>query len=617
MHDYALNEQERRALLDSEGWRCFEHFGLSQEEIDLLLTPIPGRPEFLDSIGRFDIRKFEAILRSGDFRREDALGAFSCSAERSPWAGTLRAEGANAVRIPGTELELVPVIRCPSCGTKVDMDAYLRLCREPKRDIRFHCLHAQLRHEARFRCPSCGTRYLPVIAVLADGEPSCAVQLLPRLPLIEQIESWIHIKHEADSLSRTAERRNTFDAKDPASPVPELFFDVEIEELNERPDLILNLVLYLGAPNAERFFAGAEIQGPLFSDSESPEPPKRRFCPTMLMHSTQSVFIEKIYKTLPVEITDVFVCDAYIPGIESAEPIAFLSAGFGKTVRIPGSDGSVRDIRVWNIDHHADDPRAERAVSSGNLALEWVRQYGVPDPSSSLIVVNHTDCDSIVTSAILSGRVDYAAHGEALEAAVVAADHTGEALPLAEVLQSLERRLSLRLSWQAMDAALDNKFITWCMQEALKKRLRARDEFRNLLFTNLRFVGDIAVLELDVPCPNLDAAFFPALLGEFREQHEEFPDAALCVLAYPKTDAPGSPLIIKMRLANSGLGQTTSALHLAGSPEQPRLRLNSLPFDPAFGGRWNAGANVRGGGTDLTLEEWLERLQEWRRSLAL
>ena len=63
-----------------------------------------------------------------------------------------------------------------------------------------------------------------------------------------------------------------------------------------------------------------------------------------------------------------------------------------------------------------------RFVSSANLAVEWVRARHGPRPGD-LVVITHTDCDSVLSSGIVSGRLEPKPE---YEAAAIAADHTGE-----------------------------------------------------------------------------------------------------------------------------------------------------------------------------------------------
>lgn len=305
------------------------------------------------------------------------------------------------------------------------------------------------------------------------------------------------------------------------------------------------------------------------------------YAPILLAPRGKQVPLEAILDGLPRSVTDVFVTDCYLDGIENESPIPGLSAGFLKTVA-----RGERTWRVVNIDHHAPDPRTERHVSSGNLALEWVATHGPADPATAVVVINHTDCDSIIAAAVLSGRVDAQAHGAILGQAVLAADHTNQPLPLAELLQAFDHHRDLDLSLSQLAWFLCGKPPSTVVEVELARRNQDRGTFAALVADRLRWHGSIAVLELDEPRPHLDNAFFPPLV----------PTATLCMLAFPASAEPGARLMVKLRL---GLAAPLG------------LKLNNLPFDPGFGGRWNAGGNNRAGGTNLLVNRYLDLLQEW------
>ena len=95
--------------------------------------------------------------------------------------------------------------------------------------------------------------------------------------------------------------------------------------------------------------------------------------------------------------------------------------------------------------------------------------------------------------------------------------------------------------------------------------------------------GNVAVGALE---DAIDGGFFAPLL----------PDAVIIMLASPLSENT-ELLEVKLRLgraAPAGL-----SLH----------ELNIRGFDPAYGGRWNAGSNKREGGTSLTLANYVESLR--------
>lgn len=87
----------------------------------------------------------------------------------------------------------------------------------------------------------------------------------------------------------------------------------------------------------------------------------------------------------------VFVADTYVQGAEN-----WAECPWGWQTEVAG-------IEIINIDHHAPAKRMERPISSGNLAIEYLRA-NAPAPDD-LVLINHCDCDSIVSSSLVSGDV--------------------------------------------------------------------------------------------------------------------------------------------------------------------------------------------------------------------
>lgn len=253
---------------------------------------------------------------------------------------------------------------------------------------------------------------------------------------------------------------------------------------------------------------------------------------------------------------EVVACDFHVDAIE-----------------VDGSEvpGGYRVGRVLNIDHHAPTRRMARIVSSANLALEHVRVAG---PTKGTVVINHTDCDSILSSGIVGGDLPA---DPRFGAAAIAADHTGTADPIADLLSGLWNRRDVDLSRRNLRLLLDGRPLEADAQAASDNRRRQREEAARLVAIG-RFVslGPVAFADLT---EDIDGVFFPALL----------PDAVVVA-----TGLPGEPgrRVVKLRLG--GAAPAGFSLH--------SLRLTE--FDPVYGGRWNAGSNRRGGGTTLSLADY-------------
>jgi len=267
----------------------------------------------------------------------------------------------------------------------------------------------------------------------------------------------------------------------------------------------------------------------------------------------------------------IFACDFYVTGAEHGvlEP------------------GGLRPGRILNVDHHAPHLRMRQPVTSTVLAHEYLIAGGRADPSSC-VVIHHTDCDSILSSALLLGNLP---PDPDLVAASIAADHTGEEHPIADLLQAIdEGRRGHRTAEQYLEslrAVEDLRSGEPLGDEATQAldRRRMRRAAAHELISQGRFErGDgVAFAVCD---QSIDSAFFSALL----------PEAAVIMVACPNVAHPDR-WTIKLRL---------------GQGAAPGFTLQSLgvtEWDPCFGGRWNAGSNGRGGGTEREPAEYAELLR--------
>lgn len=259
---------------------------------------------------------------------------------------------------------------------------------------------------------------------------------------------------------------------------------------------------------------------------------------------------------------DICVCDSYVHGAEHWSVV-------------PG--GWARD-RFVNVDHHAPGARMARQVSSANLAIERVAAGGT---APGTVVITHTDCDSILSGGIISGmlepRPEYGV-------AAIAADHTGAEDPIADLLQALDDRRDVAMSFESLARLERNEPQPREVQERLRRRQQARAAaVRQVDAGAVQVEGGLATAVFDAP---LDGEFFPALL----------PDAAIIVLCSPWPDEPGR-WEVKVRL---------------GAAASPGMTLDVLEWtaiDPVQLGRWNARSNKRGGGTTLSPDAYLEAVR--------
>ena len=195
----------------------------------------------------------------------------------------------------------------------------------------------------------------------------------------------------------------------------------------------------------------------------------------------------------------VFACDCYVSGIENG-------------LEVPGG---YQLGRVTNVDHHAPTARMQQAISSANLALEHVSRFGALDAGVP-VAVTHTDCDSVLSSGIVSGLLEPRPE---FGHAAIAADHTGEENRIADLLQGLDGKRSLELSFRNLSLLLSGRELEREATVALDQRCRKRDDAaRAIQDGRVKLDGPLAWGVLDNA---LDGEFFPSLL----------PDAVMILLA--------------------------------------------------------------------------------------
>lgn len=225
--------------------------------------------------------------------------------------------------------------------------------------------------------------------------------------------------------------------------------------------------------------------------------------------------------------------------------------------------------RVVNIDHHAPTPVMRRRVSSANLALLYVSKNGIAQ-SGDTVLINHTDCDSILSAAIMCGHLKPL---PVLGEAAIAADHTGEENAIADLLQALDEMRDYHYSLRNVRLLMEGNSLDERAKVLLAKRRAERAAAIELIGKQAFHIQDgVAWIELENA---IDGAFFPALL----------PNAAVIILFSPRPHQAGK-WNVKARLG--------IAAHSGLSVEQL-----IKPIDANFGGRWNAGSNKRGGGTTI------------------
>lgn len=289
----------------------------------------------------------------------------------------------------------------------------------------------------------------------------------------------------------------------------------------------------------------------------------------ILLPEGSKISLEEIAEQFGQE-QKVIVCDFYIDDIES---------------RGEEESYGLNYHNITNIDHHAPIKAMERPISSATLAIEYVKEFGVQKESA--VVVNHTDCDSTLTSSIIRGTLP---PEERFSLAAISADHTGEPNEIADLLQALTDKRDLDFSLRNLNLLLEGGEIEEEAKVLLEKRLTDRQRAKELVLSGaFQYIGPVAYSETT---EKFDGAFLPDLL----------PDSQVILLASPFKSKEGEVvpkrLEVKIRLGkNVPEGMTLHSLGLKDT-------------EIHFGGRWNAGSNKRSKGTDLKIEECAQIVAE-------
>lgn len=272
----------------------------------------------------------------------------------------------------------------------------------------------------------------------------------------------------------------------------------------------------------------------------------------------------------------LYACDFAIDGIEAYE-----------------KEGYFEHDKVINIDHHSRSENFMRVVSSTNLAIEYVGSH--PDfLAGSRAITHHTDCDSILSTVVMSGILP---PEERFGVAAIAADHTGEQNEIADLLQALKDGPENGL-WPTTAEGNEKKYLFALeqLQNLLRgKELDARaDELYRRRLYERKLLRDM--IESGKVKQENGVAWLKAC--------EEKYDATLLIGLLPE-----AKVIFIARLEN-GKTVINARIGMAlGAPSDLREVMTGI--NEPFGGRWNAGANRRKGGTDTSPEEIAHKLSAY------
>jgi len=195
----------------------------------------------------------------------------------------------------------------------------------------------------------------------------------------------------------------------------------------------------------------------------------------------------------------------------------------------------------------------------------------------------------MLSSALMMGLIG---SDPELEAASIHADHTGEPHPIADLLQGLdETRSGKRSDEQYLESLRNLKLLRAGKPlEPLGKAVLARRQHDRKTASEIARSsqvgreGSLAHIRLE---EEIDGSLFLPFL----------PWASVLVLTMEHPTNPGHRMV-KIRVGPAA--SKNFSLH--------QLRITR--FDPAYGGRWNAGSNKRGGGTLFSDADYLRRVVE-------
>jgi len=166
---------------------------------------------------------------------------------------------------------------------------------------------------------------------------------------------------------------------------------------------------------------------------------------------------------------------------------------------------------IFNIDHHFRKSEFECAISSTNLAIGYVQKYGSLR-SEVTAVINHIDCDSLLSVLIMLGILQPdLQYGEA----AIAADHTGDEHPLADLLQAIEGERDFLFSINNLFHYLNNESPDIRALKLLEKRAKERKLARQIVENDFRFTP-CRRIAYATSTARIDGALLVALLPKLR-----------------------------------------------------------------------------------------------------
>ena len=277
----------------------------------------------------------------------------------------------------------------------------------------------------------------------------------------------------------------------------------------------------------------------------------------------------------------LYACDFNIEGIEEFE-----------------EGGYFQREHIINIDHHSESPNYRKQISSTNLAIEFIRN----NPgflTNTKTITHHTDCDSVLSTLLMSSILP---PEERFGVAAIAADHTGEPNEIADLLQGLKDGPEGEMGEKNTPERNHDKYL-FCLEQ-LQNLLagkdldvRAQKLYQKRLQERQLLQGIITEGKVKYAGSNGEVAYM--------ETGEEKFDATLLTGLLPN-----AKIIFTARQGENGKTIINVRLGLA-MKESVDLRDIMNGVQEPFGGRWNAGANKRKGGSDSSPQKIAEKIANY------
>lgn len=250
----------------------------------------------------------------------------------------------------------------------------------------------------------------------------------------------------------------------------------------------------------------------------------------------------------------ICICDFYVEGAENWNY----------------QNNILKEGNFINIDHHSPITQLRKHISSGNIAKKYVQKYNILD-DDYFVIVNHLDCDSIISSFIMLGILEPT---QELMRSVIAADHTGEENQISDLLQSVEHTRNIDFIANNLFKLMKGQKLENEAIQMMAIRRKNRERIDSMIKSNkYQKEGKISYFITD---SNLDPTLLVSLL-------------------------PQSKAIMVSSKSKKDVNKWIHRIRLGMNEENKSLKEIDLPD---FGGRWNAGSTRRHGGTLIEPKEY-------------